>query len=138
MTQMDTDKDVRTHAIIGAAIDVHNHLGHGFLEPVYHEAMGIELTARNVAFDKEVDLMINYKGTPLRCAYRADFICFQEIVVEIKALARISGVEHAQVLNYLKATGLRLGLLLNFGGSRLEIKRLRFDPELCSLSSWAT
>lgn len=138
MTKMDADQDARTHAIIGAAIEVHNQLGHGFLEPVYQEAMAIELAARNIAFDKEVDLIVSYKGTPLRCGYRADFICFHEIIVEIKALARVGGVEHAQVLNYLKATGLRLGLLLNFGGSRLEVKRLRFDPELCSLSPSAT
>jgi GxxExxY protein len=128
-----TDKDDRTHAIIGAAIEVHNQLGQGFLEAVSQESLAIELTGRSIPFLKEVDIPIRYKGAPLRCVYRADFLCFQDILVELKALTMIGGVEQAQLINYLKATGLRLGLLLNFGSSRLEVERLRLDPHLCHL-----
>jgi GxxExxY protein len=132
MTQMSTDQnDPRTHQIIGAAMEVHNHLGHGFLEPVYQEAMALELRGRGISFQREVPILVKYKGAPLCCSYRADFICFDEIIVELKALSMIGGTEQAQVLNYLKATGFQLGLLLNFGAPRLEIKRLRFDLDLC-------
>ena len=136
MTPMSTDKDPRTHAIIGAAIEVHNQLGHGFLEAAYQEALALELAARGVPFRREVEVVIRYKGQALRCTYRADFVCFDDVLVELKALAALGGAEQAQVLNYLKGTGLHLGLLLNFGSPRLEVKRLRFDPHLCpSVSS---
>ena len=88
MTQIDTDKDPRTYAIIGAAIEVHRQLGHGFLEAVYQEALAIELEGRNIPFAREVELPLSYKGRLLRCSYRADFTCFDEVIVEI------SGQEH--------------------------------------------
>jgi GxxExxY protein len=112
-------------AIVGAAIEVHRELGHGFLEAVYQEALGIELMARHIAFTAQQPLPVFYKGLLLRKAYIADFIAHNQIIVEIKALDRLSGSEEAQVLNYLKATGLTLGLLINFGSrGRLEWKRL--------------
>jgi GxxExxY protein len=117
-------RDPRTYAIIGAAIDVHRELGAGFLEPVYQEAMGMELTLRGIPFVREALIPIRYKGTILEACYRADFICFGEVVVELKALARLSTTESAQVLNYLKATGFDVGMLLNFGSASLEWKRL--------------
>ena len=133
MTQMNTDeRDPQTHAIIGAAMEVHSTLGCGFLEPVYQEALALELHERQVPSRREVELPVCYKGRRLNCAYRADFLCFEEIIVELKALAALGGIEQAQVINYLKATGLRRALLLNFGSARLEVKRLRFDPHLCS------
>lgn len=133
MTQMDTDtRDARTGAIIGAAMEVHRQLGHGFLEPVYQEALALELSARHIPFQREAPIAISYKGQQLACAYRADFICFSDILLELKALSAIGGNEQAQVLNYLKASGLRLGLLLNFGAPRLQVKRLVFDSILCS------
>ena len=117
------NRDARTYAVIGAAMEVHTQLGCGFLETVYHEALSIEMVSRNIAFKHEVELPIFYKGKCLQTFYRADFICFNEIIVELKALAEFGGVEKAQILNYLKATNLKVGLLLNFGAKSLEQQR---------------
>lgn len=112
------------YAIIGAAIEVHRELGPGFLEAVYHEAFEIELASRKVPFESRRTLTIMYKGRPLRKEYEADLVCYGQIIVELKALDRLSGKEEAQILHYLKATGLRVGLLINFGShGRLEWKR---------------
>jgi GxxExxY protein len=128
ISQMTADsKDRQTHAIIGAAMEVHRQLGPGFLEAVYQEALSIEFSARTVPFAREAELPVYYKGELLACSYRADFVCYDEVIVELKALRAITGVEEAQVLNYLKATGLTRGLLLNFGRPSLEFKRLVFS-----------
>ena len=112
------------YAIVGAAIEVHRELGPGFLEPVYQEAMEIELKSRNIPFESQKRLLICYKGHQLQKEYAADLVCYEQIIVELKALDRLSGKEEAQLLNYLKATGLRVGLLINFGSTgRLEWKR---------------
>jgi len=110
--------------IIGAAMEVHRILGHGFLESVYQESLAIELKNRNVPFEREKLLTINYKGQELQQYYKADFVCYNEIIVELKALSELSSDHDAQVLNYLKATGFRLGLLVNFGTASLQYKRL--------------
>ncbi len=117
-------RDPQTYAIIGAAMDIHKTLGHGFLEAVYQEAAVLEFPNHKIPFQREVALPIRYRNTILHTSYRADFICFSEIVVEFKALARLTTIEESQVLNYLKATGYRRGLLINFGKSSLEYKRL--------------
>ena len=112
------------YAIVGAAIEVHRELGPGFLEGVYQEALQVELAERGIPFEAERRLAISYKGLQLEKAYVADLVCFDQVIVELKALDRLSGHEAAQLLNYLKATGLRVGLLINFGSpGRLEWKR---------------
>ncbi len=99
--------DERTYAIVGAAMEVHRQLGNGFLEAIYHEALRLEFSIRNIPYRDEVDLVVLYKGQQLQATYRADFVCFDSIVVELKALARLSSSEESQVINYLKQRGLK-------------------------------
>jgi GxxExxY protein len=124
-------RDEQTYAVIGAAMAVHTALGCGFLEPVYQEALAIELSLRAIPFRKEVLLPISYRGKFLHAAYRVDFVCF-DLLVELKALQNLSGIEEAQVLNYLKASNLAKSLLLNFGGARLEYRRYAGPVRLSS------
>ncbi|MDD2923353.1 MAG: GxxExxY protein [Anaerolineales bacterium] len=126
-------RDAQTYTIIGACMEIHRQLGHGFFEAVYQEAAVIEFQNKNISAQREVLLPITYKNIILPTHYRADFICFSEIVVEFKALSRLSGVEESQLLNYLKATGLKRGLLINFGAQSLQYKRLVWnydDPSI--------
>jgi len=110
--------------IIGAAIEVHKELGNGFLEPVYQEALEIEFTLRKIPFEPQKRLQLFYKGVQLKKEYIPDFVCYDKIIVEIKALDRLSNIEIAQLINYLKATKLKLGILINFGSQgKLEWKR---------------
>ena len=118
--------DQRTYKIIGAAIEVHKELGCGFLEAVYQEALNREFSAQEIPFKSQPTIQISYKGQPLDKTYQPDFVCFDEVIVEIKALAKLTGIEEAQLINYLKATGLKVGLLLNFGAKSLEHKSLVF------------
>jgi len=126
MTQMPQkgQRDPKTHAIIGASMQVHGELGCGFLETVYQEALALEFDHQRVLFSSQVELPIAYRGRRLGTSFRADFVCFDQVIVEIKALAALTGTDEAQVINYLKATGLELGLLLNFGASSLQYRRL--------------
>ncbi|MEO6334824.1 MAG: GxxExxY protein [Pyrinomonadaceae bacterium] len=114
-----------SYAVIGAAMDVYYRLGCGFLEPVYQEALAYEFGLRQIPFRAQTRLTIKYKDHILRKTYRADFLCFEKIVVEIKAQTALIGVDWAQLLNYMKASSYRVGLLFNFGSERtLEKKRL--------------
>jgi len=126
-------KDPQTYAIIGAAMEVHGHLGNGFLEAVYQDALEIEFIARGIQFFRECDIPVFYKGKPLGAPYHADFLCYEEIIVELKAIKALTGVEDAQVIHYLKAIGFNRALLFNFGAPRLEYKRfansLRLNKE---------
>jgi len=121
------ETDSQTHAIIGAAMEVHRHLGHGFLEPVYQEALAIEFQMRDIPFQRELSLQIMYKERELNCSYRPDFVCFNDIVVELKAISNAGNTEQSQVINYLKASGKKRGLLLNFGTPSLQFKRIVFS-----------
>lgn len=115
--------DPRTYAVIGAALEVHRVLGTGFLEVFYKDALAIELTARKIPFVREVACTILYKGQQLRGEYKIDFVCFGEIVLEIKARSATGPADHAQVISYLTSSKLQVGLLLNFGAARLEHRR---------------
>lgn len=112
------------YAIVGAAIEVHREMGEGFLEAVYQEALEMELAARKIPFEPQKALPVFYKKHRLKKEYTADLICYGSIIVELKALDRLGKKEEAQILNYLKATGLRVGLLINFGSlGKLEWSR---------------
>jgi GxxExxY protein len=124
------EKDPQSHAIIGAAMEVHRELGRGFLELVYQTALALEFQDRRIPFKAEVALPVRYKGRLLTCGYRADFICFDNFLVELKAISKLTTADDAQLLNELKATGYQRGLLLNFGSRSLEVKRIvRTLPE---------
>ena len=105
------------YAIVGGAIEVHKTMGNGFLEPVYQESLEIELAARKILFDAQKRLRLFYKDVELKKEYVPDFVCFEKIIVEIKALERLTNVEIAQLINYLHATKLKVGVLINFGSS---------------------
>jgi GxxExxY protein len=113
-----------TYKIIGAAMEVHSVLGCGFLEAVYQEALEKEFSLQDIPYKREVTLPIYYKDKLLQKTYIADFVCFEKIIVELKALSNLTNEHLAQVLNYLKATKLKLGLLINFGKPSLEYKRI--------------
>ena len=126
---MQTERDPQTYEVIGAAMEVHRELGCGFAEPVYYEPFAIELAARGVPFIGDVQLPIIYKGRRMRKTYRVDYICFDAIVVELKALPNLGSIEDAQLINYMRAANKERGLLLNFGARSLQYKRRvwRFD-----------
>ncbi len=125
---MDTDKSYphkkETFDIIGACMEVHNELGCGFLEAVYQEALGLVFLEKGVPFVREKVLDVVFKGKVLNKKYVADFVCYDKIIVELKATEGISDQHIAQVLNALKATQSKIGLLINFGTTRLQYKRI--------------
>ena len=121
---MDLLYEEESYLIIGAAIDVHKELGNGFLEAVYQEALEKEFLIRSIPYKREAQLTIYYKNEPLDKYYAADFICFDKIIFELKALSAITTEHHSQVINYLKASKLKLGIILNFGKQSFENKRI--------------
>lgn len=104
-----------SYRIMGACFAVYKEKGHGFLEPVYQECMEIELAAQAIPFEAQQQLDLFYKGQPLRQKYIPDFLCFGKIIVEIKAVSALADEHRVQLLNYLHATGFKLGMLINFG-----------------------
>ena len=112
------------YEIIGSCMEVHSELGCGFLEAIYQEALELSFMDFEIPFEREVQLDVFYKGRELNKKYFADFICFDEVIVELKAVNALADVHYAQVLNYLKATGKRVGLLVNFGAKSLQYKRV--------------
>lgn len=113
-----------TYQIIGAAMEVHKTIGCGFTEPLYQEAFEQELQLREIPFQREKSFRVTYKGKELKKEFRPDFVCFDKIIVELKAVDDFADEHFAQVYNYLKATGLSLGLLINFGKKSLDYKRV--------------
>jgi len=112
------------YAIAGAAMEVYYTLGVGFLEPVYQEALAIEFNGRGIPYVREERLKIYYKGIALEKIYRPDFVCYDQIIVELKSQFRLTPVEEGQIINYLKITNMHVGLLMNFGARpKLEWKR---------------
>lgn len=115
----------QSYAINGAAFKVYNTLGHGFLEAVYQEALEIEFQKQGIPYEREKELKILYDGVELKQTYRADFVCYGHIIVELKAVSDLDDSHRSQVYNYLHATGFKLGLLYNFGNSdKLEKDRI--------------
>jgi GxxExxY protein len=113
-----------TYKIIGLAQDVHNELGSGFLEVVYHDALEVEFKRSIMPYKREFPISIYYKNEKLNRTYYADFYCYDKIIVEVKAKKSITNIDYAQTLHYLKATNKRLGLLINFGELSLKVKRI--------------
>ena len=113
-----------SYNVIGLCMEIHRELGCGFLEQVYQEAFEILLIENNIQYIREVELPINFKGKVLKKRYIADFICFDRIILEFKAVSELDNIHEAQVFNYLKATGLKLGILVNFGKKSLDYKRI--------------
>jgi GxxExxY protein len=122
-------RDPQTYSIIGAAMEVHRVFGCGFLEAPYSRALKVELRLRGIPFEAEMSFPLSYKGQSLALAYRPDLICFGSIIVEVKALPTLGGFQFAQAINYLRASGLRRALVLNFGARSLGYKRLVFGPD---------
>ena len=123
MAEKDLIHNELTRTIIGTAMEVHSNLGPGFLESVYEEALAIELNLQNVPYERQKAIPVMYKGEKAKDFF-CDFLVDEKVLVELKALKAITGVEEAQILNYLKATGLEVGLLINFGEQSLRYKRL--------------
>ena len=117
-------KSEDSYAIIGAAMHVYNVLGTGFLEAVYQEALELEFQERGIPYEREKEITINYDGHELQQKYKADFVCYGNVIVELKSVSGIDDVYRAQIFNYMKATGSKLGLLINFGkADGLEYER---------------
>jgi GxxExxY protein len=123
MNAKDT-RDPETYELIGACMEVHSELGHGFLEPVYQKALAAELARREIPFKREQEFEVLYKGERIGAKYKADFVCFDSVILELKALSAFSSAHEGQLINYLKVTGIQRGLLINFGTPKLQYKRL--------------
>lgn len=113
-----------SYKIVGAAMEVHRMLGCGFVEPVYQEALEKEFALRGIPYEREKELSIIYKGNTLTKTFKADFICYNKIILELKAVREFADEHYAQIYNYLRASGLELGLLINFGAPSIEFERV--------------
>ena len=114
-----------SYEIVGAAMQVHNMLGAGFLEAVYQEALEIELSKRRIPFEAQKELCIEYDGIILKQKYKSDIVCYDKIILEIKAVSKLQDVHKSQLYNYLRATGYKLGILINVGCAyKLEYERI--------------
>ena len=127
MEMLTMEKDPRTHQIIGAAMDVHNEMGPGHLEAVYHECLEIEYGLRKIPFISKPHLSLYFKNRKLKKHYEPDFVVFEQIVVEIKAQKTLTQNDEAQIINSLKSSRHEVGLLINFGESSLKFRRFIYS-----------
>src|SRR5574344_2405950 len=116
----------RTHSIINACMNVHNELGNGFLEPVYQSALALEFGFQDIPYTREYKISVFYRGLKLDHKYIADFICYDSIIVELKAASCLVKAHKAQVINYLAAMDYKIGLLINFGQNSLKWERISY------------
>lgn len=121
---MVSKRDPQTGEVLGAAVEVHRFFGHGFLEMVYQRALEVELASRGVPTSAQVAIPVHYKGQRLPCGYRADLVCYGELLIELKAQAGLTEIDEAQVINYLRASDIERALLLNFGTPKFQVKRI--------------
>lgn len=119
------DFDVESHAVIGAALEVHRALGPGLLESAYQKCLALELSARGVPFAREVPIPLFYRGRNVEVAYRADFIVHERVLVEVKSVQKLEGIHRAQLLTYMRLTKIHIGLLLNFNTPTLKSGTVR-------------
>lgn len=117
--------DPVSHAVIGAALEVHKALGPGLLESAYQRCLALELESRGVRFRREVPIPLRFRGVKVDASYRADFICEEVLIVEVKSVQKLEGIHRAQLLTYLKLTSIRTGLLINFNVQRLSSGTMR-------------
>ena len=120
-------KDEQTYAIIGAAMAVHREFGPGFLESAYGDALEIEFNNRSIPFEREKMIHIYYKGVPIKTYYQADFICYDNLIIELKTVDQILDIHRAQIIHYLKATNIKKGILINFKSNSLQYERFAND-----------
>ncbi|KXB09394.1 hypothetical protein AKJ60_00345 [candidate division MSBL1 archaeon SCGC-AAA385M11] len=120
-------EDQQTYKIIGAAMEVHRELGCGFLEAVYQEALEREFAIQRIPYTSQANIGIEYKGSLLNKTYQPDFICYEDIIVEIKAISSLTSGDQSQMINYLKAAKLNRGLLINFGAPSLQYRRFVYS-----------
>lgn len=113
-----------SYKIIGAAMEVHRLLGCGFVEAIYQEALEKEFALREIPFEREKELTVKYKGDTLTKNFKADFVCYNKIILELKAVKEFTDEHYAQIYNYLRASGMDLGILINFGASSIEYERV--------------
>ena len=113
-----------SYKIIGAAMEVHRLLGCGFVEAIYQEALEKELALREIPFEREKELTVSYKGNTLTKTFKADFVCYNKIILELKAVRAFTDEHYAQMYNYLRASGMDLGILINFGTASIEYERV--------------
>lgn len=113
-----------SYRIIGAAMEVHRLLGCGFVEQIYQEALEKEFILRGIPYEREKELNVNYKGATLIKTFKADFVCYNKIILELKAVKEFADEHYAKIYNYLRASGMDLGLLINFGSASIEFERI--------------
>lgn len=118
-----TGRDKKSYAIISACMEVHRILGTGFMEKVYQDALEVEFKRRNIPYEREKIFKITYKDVELQHVFQSDFVCYNEYIVELKAVKELNDIFRAQVINYLHASGLKHSLLINFGETSLKYER---------------